>query len=112
MMSTNAGCRVRAATFDTAASPRERTILHIDMDAFFASVEQLDHPEWRARPIAITNGDIGTCIITCSYEARAFGIRSAMRAAISAPIPSRISGRATSGVRKGVKPSASRWSSA
>ncbi len=49
-----------------------------DMDAFFASVEQLDHPQWRAKPLALTNGRIGTCIITCSYEARAEGIRTGM----------------------------------
>ena len=48
------------------------------MNAFFASVEQVDHPEWRGRPIALTNGAIGTCIITSSYEARAHGIRTGM----------------------------------
>ncbi len=48
------------------------------MNAFFASVEQVDHPEWRARPLALTNGSVGTCIITCSYEARAFGVRTGM----------------------------------
>jgi len=49
-----------------------------DMNAFFASVEQVDHPEWRAKPIALTNGGIGTCIITSSYEARAFGVKTGM----------------------------------
>lgn len=48
------------------------------MNAFFASVEQVDNPQWRARPVALTNGDIGTCIITCSYEARAHGVRTGM----------------------------------
>ena len=56
-----------------------RAIILMDMNAFFASVEQLDRPEWRGRPIAITNGLQGTCIITCSYEARAYGIRTGMR---------------------------------
>lgn len=56
-----------------------RAIILIDMDAFFASIEQLDHPAWRARPVVITNGDQGSCIITCSYEARAFGIKTGMR---------------------------------
>ncbi len=51
----------------------------VDMDAFFASVEQHDHPGWRDRPIAITNGRRGTCIITCSYEARACGVKTGMR---------------------------------
>lgn len=48
------------------------------MNAFFASVEQVDHPQWRGKPVVLTNGKIGTCIITCSYEARAFGICSGM----------------------------------
>ena len=55
-----------------------RVILLADMNAFFASVEQVDHPEWRAKPVALTNGCIGTCIITCSYEARAFGVKTGM----------------------------------
>ncbi len=55
-----------------------RLIVLADMNAFFASVEQVDHPEWRARPIALTNGNIGTCIITCSYEARANGVHTGM----------------------------------
>ncbi|MBE0511172.1 MAG: DNA polymerase IV, partial [Gammaproteobacteria bacterium] len=59
--------------------PWERAIILVDMNAFFASVEQLDHPELRGKPIGITNGAEGTCIITCSYEARAFGIRTGMR---------------------------------
>lgn len=48
------------------------------MNAFFASIEQVDHPEWRAKPVALTNGGIGTCIITCSYEARACGVKTGM----------------------------------
>ena len=56
-----------------------RAIILVDMNAFFASIEQRDRPEWRGRPLAITNGKQGTCIITCSYEARAYGIRTGMR---------------------------------
>jgi DNA polymerase-4 len=56
-----------------------RAIILMDMDAFFASVDQYDHPELRGRPVAITNGMQGTCIITCSYEARAYGIKTGMR---------------------------------
>ena len=56
-----------------------RAIALVDMNAFFASIEQRDRPEWRGRPLAITNGRQGTCIITCSYEARAYGIRTGMR---------------------------------
>ena len=55
-----------------------RVVLLADMNAFFASVEQVDNPAWRGRPIALTNGDIGTCIITCSYEARAYGVKTGM----------------------------------
>jgi len=56
-----------------------RIIILADMNAFFASVEQHDRPEWRGLPVAITNGQVGTCIITCSYEARAYGIKTGMR---------------------------------
>ncbi len=57
----------------------QRAIILADMNAFFASIEQQDHPEWQGRPIGITNGHQGTCIITCSYEARAYGIKTGMR---------------------------------
>lgn len=56
-----------------------RVIILVDMNAFFASVEQMDKPEWQGRPIAVTNGVQGTTIITSSYEARAWGIRTGMR---------------------------------
>lgn len=51
----------------------------VDMNAFFASIEQLDRPEWRGKPVCVTNGRTGTCIITASYEARARGIKTGMR---------------------------------
>jgi DNA polymerase-4 len=57
----------------------QRAIVFIDMDAFFASIEQLDDPALRQQPVAVTNGLRGTCIITCSYEARARGIHTGMR---------------------------------
>ena len=56
-----------------------RFIALMDMNAFFASVEQRDNPEFRNRPIGVTNGQTGTCIITCSYEARRYGIHTGMR---------------------------------
>ncbi|MBE9567634.1 MAG: DNA polymerase IV [Proteobacteria bacterium] len=57
----------------------QRAIALIDMNAFFASVEQRDFPSLLGQPVAITNGMRGSCIITSSYEARAFGIRTGMR---------------------------------
>lgn len=56
-----------------------RAIVLVDMNAFFASVEQRDFPELRGQPIAVTNGVEGTTIITSSYEARAQGVRTGMR---------------------------------
>ena len=56
-----------------------RAVALVDMNAFFASIEQLDFPELRGRPVAVTNGALGTCIITCSYEARHHGVRTGMR---------------------------------
>ncbi len=58
---------------------RGPAILLVDLDAFFASVEQLDHPGWRGKPV-IVGGDADRhgVVSTCSYEARAFGVRSAM----------------------------------
>lgn len=56
-----------------------KIIALVDMNAFFASVEQRDFPTLRGLPIAVTNGTKGSCIITCSYEARAHGIKTGMR---------------------------------
>lgn len=67
---------------DTVCTMTPRSILHIDMDAFFAAVEQRDHPLWRGRPVIVgadPKGGRGRGVVsTCSYEARKFGVRSAM----------------------------------
>jgi len=57
----------------------QRAIALLDMNAFFASIEQRDFPCLLGKPVVITNGMRGSCIITCSYEARAFGVHTGMR---------------------------------
>ena len=57
----------------------KRFFIHLDFDAFFAQVEQRDNPKLRGKPVSVGgNGGIKGIVMTCSYEARAFGVKTGM----------------------------------
>ncbi len=60
-----------------------RKIIHFDIDAFFASVEQLDHPEYKGLPVIVGGDSDRGVVSTCSYEARKYGVRSAMSVVVA-----------------------------
>ncbi|MGH7918025.1 MAG: Y-family DNA polymerase, partial [Candidatus Binataceae bacterium] len=62
----------------TGTAGWRRVIAHADMDAFYASVEQLDHPEWRGQPLIVGGSSQRGVVTSASYPARAFGVHSAM----------------------------------
>src|SRR6478752_4268253 len=71
--------QVTADDVDSTSAP----ILHVDMDAFFASVELLDHPELVGKPVIVGHDSPRSIVTAATYEARKFGVNSALPMAIA-----------------------------
>ncbi|MBD3368826.1 DNA polymerase IV [Candidatus Fermentibacteria bacterium] len=62
----------------TRTDMAHRAVLHVDMDAYFASVEVLAHPRWKGKPVVVAGPSLRSVVSACSYEAKRLGVRSGM----------------------------------